>query len=94
MREKLPIFYLLEIPCEIVLYVIVVELGAILNNLILGKDRFPFIALAIMLVASMGLFLLILLSIVNFIKYTVKRNKKKQAAKEAMKVPVEPEKKA
>jgi L-asparagine transporter-like permease len=85
---------LLEIPCEIVLYVIVVELGAILNNLILGKDRFPFIALAVMLVASMGLFLLILLSIVNFIKYTVKRNKKKQAAKEAMKVPVEPEKKA
>ena len=84
----------MEIPCEILLYVIVVELGAILNNLILGKDRFPFIALAVMLVASMGLFLLILLSIVNFIKYTVKRNKKKQAAKEAMKVPVEPEKKA
>ena len=94
MREKLPIFYLLEIPCEIVLYVIVVELGAMLNNLILGRENFPFIALAVMLVASMGLFLLILLSIVNFIKYTVKRNKKRQAAKEAMKVPVEPGKKA
>lgn len=94
MREKLPIFYLLEIPCEIVLYVIVVEIGAILNNMILGDEKFPFLALAVMVAASVGLLLMIILSIVNFIKYTVKRNKKRQAAKEAMKVPVEPEEKA
>ena len=94
MREKLPIFYLLEIPCEILLYVIVVELGAIFNNLILGKDKFPFIALLIMLAASVGLLIMILLSIVNFVKSAIKRNKKKQAAREAMKVPVEPDEKA
>lgn len=93
MREKLPIFYLLEIPCEILLYVIVIEVGAMINNLILGEEVFPFLAVTILMVATTGLFLMIVLSIANFIKYTIKRNKKKLAAKEAMKVPVEPENK-
>lgn len=93
MKEKFPLFYLLEIPCEIVLFVIVVEIGTILNNMILGEEVFPFLAVTVLLVSIMGLFFMILMSIVNFVKYTIKRRQKQQAAQEALQTPIEPERK-
>ncbi|MBP5282294.1 MAG: hypothetical protein J6Z22_07315 [Lachnospiraceae bacterium] len=92
MKKKYPILYLLEIPVEVIFYAIVVELGAIADNLLfqskrvaLGEERgFPYFTVIVMVIATILLIAAIIASIVNCVRYTVKKQKKKKAAKEAM----------
>ncbi len=88
MKKKYPIFYLLEIPVEILLYGIAVGLGvradvylfgggAQLDN---GERAFPLVTVIVLVIATILLILAIIASIVNFIRHTVKKHKKKKAA--------------
>lgn len=91
MKKKYPIIYLFEIPVQVILYAIVVELGAMLDNFIFGGYRaegvagfeFPYLTVIIFVIATALLAAAIIASIVNFIRHTIKKNKKRQAAKEA-----------
>ena len=91
MKKKYPIFYLFDIPVEVILYAIVVELGAKLDNFIFGGYRaegvagfeFPYLTVIIFVIATVLLAAAIIASIVNFVRQTIKKRKKRQAAKEA-----------
>lgn len=91
MKKKYPIIYLLEIPVQIVLYVIVIELGAYADALFFGKIQtqmgggdLPIFTLVVFVLATIGLFAAIVASIVNFIRGVIHKQKKKKAAKEAL----------
>lgn len=92
MKKKYPVFYLFQIPIEILFYAIFVELaakadvyllggGAVLDN---GERAYPFFTMAVFVIATVMLAVAIVVSIVNFVRYTIKKHQKKKAAREAM----------
>lgn len=92
MKKKHPIMYLLEIPMQIVLYVIAIELGAYADALFFGKlqaqfleSDYPFFTMIVFVLATIGLFAAMVASIVNFIRALIIRQKKKKAARESLK---------
>lgn len=94
MKKKYPIIYLLEIPVEIVFYCIVVELGAMADNLLFGgaeptgeSGRFPYLTVIIMAIATVLLAAAIIASIVNCIRYSLKKYQKRKAAEATLNAP-------
>lgn len=85
-KKRYPIFCLLEIPVEIFLYAIVVGLGAQLDQLLFrggapqegGGHGFPVFTAIVFVVASLGLMVAIIVSIVNFIRYTIQKRQRKK----------------
>lgn len=92
MKKKYPIFYLFQIPIEILFYAIVVELAgkadvflfggtAVLDN---GERAYPFFTVAVFVIATILLAVAIVVSIVNCVRFTIKKYRKKKSAREAM----------
>ena len=87
MKKKYPIFYLLDILVEIFIYVIVIELGARLDEFLFGPikpveegGRYPYLTLIILIAATIALAVMIVVSVVTFVKKTIQNNKKKKSA--------------
>ncbi len=85
MKKKYPVIYLLEIPVQFFLYVIVIELGAKLDVLLFGTDGKGYLTMIILVAATILLIGATIVSIINFVKGVIKKHKKKKAAREAMK---------
>lgn len=88
MLKKYSWYYLLQIPVWIFLYAIVVELGLIVDALFFGgaaegEKRIPYLGLAIFVLATIGLIVTCILSIVKFVRTWMHNAKKKKAAREA-----------
>ncbi len=89
MLKKYSWYYLLQIPVWIFLYAIVVELGLIVDALLFGgaaaegEKRIPYLGLAIFVLATIGLIVTCILSIVKFVRTWMHNAKKKKAAREA-----------
>ena len=89
--ERQPLLCLLEIPVEVIIYAIVVELGAILDVMILGpvgeiseaeasQGRFPVVAIVIFVVATIGLFIAVLQTVIKCVQLTLKKRKKRNGS--------------
>ena len=83
MKKKYPVFYLFEIPVEIFLYVIVIQLGARLEAYLFGVREDHLVSTIILVIATVFVIAAIISSIVNFVRGTIKKAKKKKAAKES-----------
>ena len=90
MLKKYSWYYLLQIPVWIFLYAIVVELGLIVDALLFGgaavegEKRIPYLGLAIFVLATIGLIVMCILSIVKFVRTWMKNAKKRKAARESL----------
>lgn len=90
-KKRHPIICLLEIPVEIFFYAIVVGLGAQLDQLLFrgGASQevtghgFPVFTAIVFVLASVGLMIAILASIVNFIRYSIQKRQKKKNREKA-----------
>ena len=85
MKKKYPVIYLLEIPVQFFLYVIVIELGAKLEALLFGADGKGYLTMIIFAAATIVLIGATIVSVINFVKGMMKKYKKRKAAREAMK---------
>ena len=90
MSKKYPIIYLLEIPVNFFLYVIVIELGAKLDAMLFGTrnaqdgNTFPVLTIVIFVLATLALIAATVYSIVKFVRAVIKKQQKKKAAEKAM----------
>ena len=90
MSKKYPIIYLLEIPVNFFLYVIVIELGAKLDAMLFGAQNaqdgngFPVLTIVIFVLATLALIAATVYSIVKFVRAVIKKQQKKKAAEKAM----------
>ncbi|MBO5986697.1 MAG: hypothetical protein J6X14_04475 [Lachnospiraceae bacterium] len=89
MLKKYSWYYLLQIPVWIFLYAIVVELGLIVDALLFGgaaegEKRIPYLGLAIFVLATIGLIVKCILSIVKFVRTWMQNAKKRRSARESM----------
>ena len=93
MKNKYPLLYLCQIPIEILFYVILVEIAAKIDVSLFcagadlgdGRTAYPYFTVAVLVVATVALVIAVITSIVNCVRFSIKKHKKKQAAKEAMK---------
>lgn len=87
-KKRHPIICLLEIPVEFVAYVILLGIGAQLDQWmfdargeeVLGHG-FPFFSVIFMVGGAVVLLIAVILSLVNFIRYSHEKKKKKDRAK-------------
>ena len=79
LKKKYPVSYLLEIPVQFFLYVIVIELGARLDALLFGTDGKGYLTIIILVAATILLIGATIVSIINFVKGVIKKYKKKKA---------------
>ncbi len=98
-KKRHPIICLLEIPVEIFVYAIVVGLGVRLDQLIFSNQGaegamghgFPIFTVIVFVVASLGLMVAIIVSIVNFIRYSIQKRQKKKRQENALQIDREAE---
>ena len=88
MLKKYSWYYLLQIPVWIFLYAIVVELGLIVDALLFGgaaegEKRIPYLGLAIFVLATIGLIVMCVLSIVKFVRTWMQNARKRRSARES-----------
>ena len=90
MSKKYPIIYLLEIPVNFFLYVIVIELGAKLDAMLFGTRNaqdgsgFPIFTIVVFVLATVALIAATVYSIVKFVRAVIAKNKKRKAADKAI----------
>ena len=98
-KKRHPIICLLEIPVEIFIYAIVVGLGVQLDQLIFSNQGaegtvghgFPIFTVIVFVVASLGLMVAIIVSIVNFIRYSIQKRQRKKRQGKALEIENGPE---
>ena len=93
-KERIPFICLLEIPVWFFVYVILIGVGAQLDQLLFSGQvqqaqegevighGFPFFTVIVFVIATILLIVAVVKSIVDFIRYSIKKHKKKKAAQE------------